>query len=97
MYKVIVSFDKWNQTAKAKDGDGKESTVYLIGRLADVENTFAVSVPPRGMTMYFCSVHRLIFKIGARCPECTSTAAVSVPVSRLVTPPTSADNLEVVN
>jgi len=71
---ININTAKWNQTAKAKDGEGVETTVHYIGRIVDEINTFAVSVPPKGKTMYFCSEHKRIFKIGGRCQDCLSLA-----------------------
>jgi hypothetical protein len=80
MQTVIVDTTQWQRQPKAADG----TPVYYIGRVDGQPGVFAVSVPPRGGTKYFCGQHKTLFRIGGQCPECArSELKIEAPVTPL--------------
>jgi hypothetical protein len=63
---IHVETGAWMRRLENKDG----LTVYLSGRIMDLQDTLAVSVQGTGATRFYCEKHQRVYHPLDQCPDC---------------------------
>ncbi len=50
---------------------GHGQTMFVVGRLADRDHVLVVSIPPHGITVFYCELHNQLFETNkTKCDQC---------------------------
>jgi hypothetical protein len=78
---AIITADtrKWLTELEVTNRRTPETRYLYIGRVDHMENTVAVAESGTSATRFYCEIHKAVYRILDRCPECTVMSIDDLP------------------